>query len=185
MSYLRANGRLQGRISGRWGRAVVSGRYSLGDIADMGSGAQINGDPVMALIAQLNRFAGKTLSPPGCKPRRYVNAAYAMTPTLTDAQATAAAIIVHDRYACVPVEHTSSKIKWASDGISGDSRAWALRNIHELVVTIAQFGDALGLPPAAYGITEVDKRFGKKLDLTQVLLLGGVAVAGLVLLRRK
>jgi hypothetical protein len=190
VSYVRSNGRFSGRVSGRWGGASVQGRYQLGDVAVPTNTVQVAGDPVLALIAQLNRFAGKTFSPEGCggtAARHYVNTAFPMVPQLTDAAATAAALIVYDRYRCAPIDQSlgETKSKWASAALSGDTTGWAMQNLAEIVPTIAQFGDSLGLPPASYGITTTDKKFAPKLDTTQIILLGGVAFAGILLLTRK
>lgn len=39
MSYLRTNGRLTGRVSGRWGSASIDGQYQLGDTLPAASDA--------------------------------------------------------------------------------------------------------------------------------------------------
>lgn len=186
MSYLRANGRMHGRVSGRWLRASVSGRYQLGDVADMGTGVQVTGDPVLALIAQLNRFAGKTFTlGGGCGSRRLVSAAFPMVPgSLSDAAATAAVLILESRYSCVGLDlFDGQKAKWARDGLI-EPISFVTGNLPEITTTIAQFGDSLGLAPAAYGITTKSPLFQKKLKTEHIVMLGGVALAAIVLLRR-
>lgn len=185
MSYLRANGRIHGRVSGRWLRASVSGRYQLGDVSDMGTSIQVTGDPVLALIAQLNRFAGKTLTPPGCGARKFVSAAFPMVPgAISDAAATSAVLILESRYSCAGVDmFDPQKAAWARNGLV-DPISFVSSNLSEITTTIAQFGDSLGLEPASYGITTKNPLFKKKLKTEHVIMLGGVALAAIVLLRR-
>lgn len=190
MAYLRTNGRFSGRVSGRWGRASVKGRYQLGGlggIEELGLGPQIAGDPVLALIAQLNRFAGKTVAPGyGCRPRQYLAAALPMVPTLDDKTATTAVLILNDRYSCVPIDlFNKSKADWANSGLT-ETTVFVTKNLAEIVITIAQYGDKVGLSPAQYGITERDPKFAPNLLTTKnIVIAGGVLVLGALVMRRK
>lgn len=191
MAYLRSNGRLSTGLSGRWGSASVDARYQLGGIEDLGLGPQVNGDPILALIAQLNRFAGKTVAPGfRCKPTVYLHGALPMAPELSDKAASTAWLLMGQRYSCVPDDQFSqSKNAWVNSfnaGSIADTKAWVQSNLNEITITIAQFGDKLGLAPAAYGITERDTKFTPSLTPTTAIFAVGAVGLGLVLaLRRK
>lgn len=179
MSYVRANGRFRGRICSGGGGACAKGsvRFSLGDIIPTGSGAAIDGDPTIALVAQLNRFAGKDLKAASyAAPRVYVRTAFPLVPILSDQVATAAALILVDRYAYAPIgTYSATKHKWAMDGFAGDSIGFVSKHLAEITRTIAEFGDRLDLPVASVGITGRADKFSPASILSN---LGPVAVAG-------
>lgn len=140
---------------------------------------RIQGDPVVALIAQLNRFAGSSYKVgTGCSARRYVSRVLPLMPTLTDEAATAANILLYDRYNCVSLDTWGKqKAKWALDGMN-DSIPFVLANLEEITLTIAQVGDALDLAPASVGITNVDPRLKPKVNVGAYV--GGAAAVILV-----
>lgn len=187
MAYLRTNGRFSGRVSGRWAGASIRGRYRLGDvdISELGTGSQVSGDPILALIAQVNRFAGKTIDPGfGCKVRKYLSSPLAMVPMIDDKTATTALMILYDRYNCVPVELVGPKAKWVTDGL-GNAIPFVQSNLNEITTTLAQFGDKNGLPVAAYGITTKAPMFTPSLSIPLVVGGGVLLLAVLVASRRK
>ncbi len=164
---------------------------AFGDLTDVGiSPYKISGDPVTALVAQVNRFAGKTVRAGGtCGARTLVPKAFPLGPVITEASATAAALIVWTRYTCVPVELRSpTKEKWISDGLFNpkpSTWSFAMNNLHELTITIAQFGDSLGFAPATVGITQVDPKMAPKFPIRTVALLGVLALGAFMVSRRK
>jgi len=187
VSYFRANGRFSGRVcsGGKRVCADASGGYSLGDIATTASSSgfqsDIEGDPVVALIAQLNRFAGKSFTPGGTPVR---SGGFPLNAGLSDAVTTAATILVYNRYEYVPHEfYTVSKAAWANAGLS-DTIKFVSENLREIVVTIAEYGDKVGLPPAKVGIT---KRVlpSAKLDFRLLAVAGGLMALAFVVAGRK
>ncbi len=141
---------------------------------------QVQGDPVVALIAQVNRFAGRSLKIGTCGSRAYVPRAFPLNGGLTDAVTTAAALIIHDRYACVAVQIVNpQKLQWAIQGIS-DSIAFVSQNLDEITLTLAQVGDSLGLSPANVGITTVDPKLKPKSKLPYIVFGGSLLVAAIV-----
>jgi len=161
----------------------------LGTVEDTGASPyQIKGDPVVALLAQLNRFAGKTVKPGGtCGERRLVGAPFSLQPPIIDDRAaTSAVLIVWQRYSCVPLDVWSSrKEKWIAAHLGGDARDFVRSNLNELTVTIAQFGDSLGLDAAKVGITELDPKMKPKFPVMTVVLLGALAIGAVVVTRMK
>jgi hypothetical protein len=162
----------------------------LGAIEEAGASPyKISGDPVTALIAQLNRFAGRTVSPPGgvCGATKYVVASFPLGPIATPQAADAAALLVWRRYSCAPRDtRSASKEKWAADGLfGGNTWAFVMNNLVEITTTIAQFGDSIGLDPATVGITERDPKMTPKFPVMTVALLGALAAAAFVVSRRK
>lgn len=165
----------------------------LGAVDDIGaigvSPYQIAGNPVMALIAQLNRFAGRTVSPGGkCGTRNYLpHGAIPLSSVLDDHAATIANVMFYDTLNCVSDERLMDFKKMASVNASLGPNviAWAMANLSEVTTKLAQYGDMLGLSPAAVGITTVDKRLSPKFPVMTVALLGGLAVVAFVVSRRK
>jgi hypothetical protein len=157
----------------------------LSGIDEIGGGSQIVGDPVIALAAQLNRFAGKNFSLGGGQ-RHYVNAAFPLASgNLTDQMATAAVLIVFDRYQYAPLTtYSGSKAKWANNGLA-NAVPFVTANLAEIVTTIAEFGDSLGLEPAAVGITTKSDKFKSAFPVGTVAIVGGLIVAAILVSRRK
>jgi len=148
---------------------------------------QITGDPVVALIAQLNRFAGKSIQLKGetCKQtRRYLSAKLPLVAALDDKAATTANLIMHDIVSCVfDVRMIDKKLqKRVSDGLV-NSIPWAMSNLAEITVRIAQFGDAEGLDSATVGITKRDERVTPKFPTTAAVLVVAVALGALYVLK--
>lgn len=157
------------------------------DIASTGSGSQVQGDPVVALLAQLNRFAGKELLVGGSKaPRVYVRAAFPLaTGNLTDAQATAAVMILIDRYQSAPLgTYSGSKASWAINGLA-NAIPFVTANLEEITTTIAEFGDSLGLSPAPVGITTKAEKFKPKFPYGTVAIVGGFFAVVAIMARRR
>jgi hypothetical protein len=189
VSYFRANGRFSGRICSGGGRLCVDGKggYTLGDVATTASGAgfstEISGDPVIALVAQVNRFAGKSLKL-GAATQMPVKTTYPLASVLTDAVATAAVMLVYDRYQYAPLDfYSAAKAKWANSGLS-DSIGFVSQNLRELVVTLAEYGDSLNLPPASVGVTKRVLPQGK-LDFRLLAVAGGLMALAFVVAGRK
>ena len=179
MSYHRCNG---GRA------ALCSGYVAAGAIEEAGTGTAIVGDPIIALKAQLNRFAGKSFNPSGVKePRRYVTMAFPLASgNLTDQQATVATIIVYDRYVSAPLEvYSAAKAAWAFRGLSGDTVAFVTANLAEITTTVAEYGDSLGLDPASVGITTRSPKFRSRFPYGTVALVGGLVVAAILVARKR
>ena len=150
---------------------------------------KITGDPVIALIAQLNRFAGKSiqLQSENCNTtRRYLDATLPLVTKLNDKAATTANLIVYDIVSCVPdVRMIDKKLqKQVSDGLI-NSIAWAMSNLANITVRIAQFGDAMDLDSATVGITKRDERVTPKFPTTTAVLLAAVALGAILMLKAR
>lgn len=142
-----------------------------------GAGPVIQGDPVVALLAQLNRFAGKTLSPPGgAAPRKYVSAEFTLGATAFDTRAASSAVaILIDRYQYAPLTgYDKSKVIWATSGLD-DPKTFVLANLDIIVPQIALYGDSLNLPAAPVGITTRDPKFTPSVTPAQVVI-GALAI---------
>ena len=186
MTYRRNLGGV-GRI-GDSQRALCAGYVPVGAIAELGTSPyQIKGDPTVALIAQLNRFAKRTVSPGGgYGNRNYLPAGeLPLASSLDDKAATTAVLIVNDRYGCVAVDvFSKQKAAWALSGLA-NAVPFVTANLAELTTTIAQFGDSLGLSPATVGITNRDPKFTPKFPVTTVAIVGALALAAIIVSRRK
>lgn len=150
---------------------------------------KITGDPVIALIAQLNRFAGKSIQLKGenCKAiRRYLSEKLPLVAALNDKAATTAIVIVYDIVSCVTdVRMIDRRLqKRASDGLT-NSIPWAMSNLADITVRIAQFGDAEGLDSATVGITKRDERVTPKFPTTTTVLLAAVALGVIFMLKAR
>lgn len=163
--------------------------YVLSGTEDAGLGPSIKGDPTIALLAQLNRFAGKLLTPgDGCT--RELNflskPTYPLVASALDLRAaTAAVVILYHRYYCSPTGFfDKGKALWANSGLLDPIR-FVNANMSTIVPTIAQFGDKLGLEPAVVGITERDPRFTPSFPIKTAALLGVFAVAAIVVTQRR
>lgn len=161
--------------------------HYLGDITDAGASPyQIKGDPVTALIAQLNRFAGRTLSPGGkCGSRKYLSAALPLATVLSDQAATAANILMYDRLSCLTDERLIDQNQLAKVMAgTGNPIPWAMSNLQSITIQIAQLGDSLGLSPASVGITAVDPKLKPKFPMTAAIVIGGVLLVGAIVVAR-
>lgn len=148
---------------------------------------KITGDPVVALIAQLNRFAGKSIQLKGenCKAtRRYLGAKLPLVAVLNDKAAITANVIMYDIVSCVfDVRMIDPKLqRRVMDGLA-NAIPWAISNLADITVRIAQFGDAEGLDPAVVGITKRDDRVTPKFDPTTAVLVVAVALGALYVLK--
>lgn len=159
---------------------------------DTGLGPQVVGDPVIALFAQLNRFAGRMVSPTTGAARHYVAEPFSLglvsalpemiRPAAIDLRAAMAAVsILIDRYQ-LTTDTDSRLTKWAISSLDSP-QAFVRANIDTIVPIIAQYGDSLGLDPAAVGITTRDGRFTKASSAkTVVAVVSAVAIIGMVAL---
>jgi hypothetical protein len=161
---------------------------------------QIAGNPALALIAQLNRFAKRTITLPpitdSCRTkgtRNYLrmvadsNQPLPMVPVIDPTVANLAHLIMYDRLTCVaPGLGDPRKLKQVVDA-EGDGKIiiWAMSNTKDITTQIAQFADKLGLDPAKVGITAVDPKMKSKFPTMTVVLIGALAVAAVVVARRK
>lgn len=160
----------------------------LGAIEDIGKNPYtITGDPVMALIAQLNRFAGKTVNPGAkCGSRNYLpQGALPLSTMLDDKSATTANLMMYDAINCVADERLLdfNQLSKVNAGLNAPI-PWAMANLADVTTRIAQFGDSLGLSPAAVGITQVDPKVAPKFPVMTVAIIGGLAVAAFMVSRK-
>jgi hypothetical protein len=188
---------------------VTYHRYNMGAIdVDTRAGAVpylVEGNPVVALLAQLNRFVGKTVKGPGCPAGQQPTYPYdrpigssssrsfQLLPALSEDAATAAVQTAYARYACAPTELqqgaasvTQNKIKWLIDAMGSQSQwSFVMNNLDELTTTIAQFGDRLGYPAASVGITKVDPLVAPKANPFIAVAVIGLAIGAFFMLGRK
>ena len=164
--------------------------YNLGAIEDMGLNPyNITGNPVMALIAQLNRFAGKsiTLKGEGCNAtRKYLpGGALPLATTLSDKAAATATLIVYDAATCLSDVRFIDK-RWTQNFLARtDDIGYVMANLNDITVRIAQFADSKGLNPAAVGITTVDPKLTPKMSPLVIASLGIVGVGLIFMLSRR
>jgi hypothetical protein len=138
----------------------------------------VQGDPVQALIAQLNRFAGKTLAVGSCRAARYVSRTIPLSSGLTYEAALLAANLMYSRYDCVPISlWGDDRVRWIAKGRDGDVVGFVAQNLAEFTVTIAQLGDQLGLDPASVGITTVDPKLARR-KMWPFYVGGAIALLG-------
>ena len=172
--------------------AITIGLIPSGQFGYVPSGAgaapySVQGDPTVALMAQLNRFAGKSVSAGDrCGRRVFVKRELPLIDSLTDEAATAAVLLIHERYNCVPLGlYSAQKVQWAISGLN-NSVVFVAQNLNEITLTIAQLGDSLGLPAAKAGITQVDPKLKPK-SKAPYYIAGGVLVAllGVVAYQRR
>lgn len=161
----------------------------LGAVENVGASPyQVKGDPVTALIAQLNRFAGRTVNPGAkCGSRNYLpQGALPLATVLDDRAATAANLIMYDRLNCISDERLIDQNKLAKvrNGLA-NSISWAMANLADVTVQIAQLGDSLGLAPASVGITTVDPKLKPKFPMTTVVILGVLALGAVIVARSR
>jgi hypothetical protein len=176
MTYLRANGRVSGRVCGLGGRACarIDGSYSLGadevDITTIGTGPTIKGDATTALIAQVNRFGNSFPLATG-------------TP-IPIGPAAAALRILHERLMVAVIRTPDDATLRQLDEVSkaqSDPGRYLQPRLAEVTRQLALYGDTKGLPPAKVGITG-----GPRMSTTTAaLLLGGLAIVAATVLGGK
>jgi hypothetical protein len=156
----------------------------LGAIEDIGASPyKISGDPVTALVAQVNRFSKGQSMGGTCPPMK------AFTPLplvagLSQQGATIAWALAGRRFDCAPSElRSAAKVDWVTKG-SDNPWVWAMNNLNELTITLAQYGDSLGLAPASVGITQRDPKMTPKFPMVTAVLLGALAIGAVVISRR-
>lgn len=145
----------------------------------------IKGDPVIALLAQLNRFAGEQVKAgPTCDARVFVPRPFPLVRSLSFPAANQAWLLFLRILSCAEYEARNHK-RVEKVAVVDDVVSWVTSNMAEVTVTIAQLGDSLGLAPAPVGITERDERVTPKFPTTAVLLVGLALGAAYVYKRRK
>lgn len=144
----------------------------------------IQGDPVIALLAQLNRFAGRSVKLPRCESKVLVPRAFPLVRSLTFPAANQAHNIVYLMSWCVEPGTGDSKRTERLASVS-DVVGWVTENIREVTVTLAQLGDSFGYAPATVGIVERDERLAPRFPTTALLLVGVAVGAAFILKRRK
>lgn len=152
--------------------------YVLSGIED--PAVAVQGDPVVALIAQVNRFVGKS--------RGVGSVPFPLASSLDDSfigtkLATSAIIIALQRIDAAPLMLQDHKHKRQLSDALTNPVPYVRAHLNQLTTTIAQFGDSKGLAPAAVGITKADPRFTPKFPIKTVALLGGLAVVAFVISR--
>jgi hypothetical protein len=151
---------------------------------------QVQGDPTVALLAQLNRFAGESVAIGTCGEARFVGQPFALKPGAFDERAAfAAATILIQRYACSSDTKVGAEYRWALSSADNEV-AFVKNNIDRVTLIIAQVGDAAGLDAAVVGITEVDPKLKPMPTWVKVVgvgvgLLGISALVSTLAKRRK
>jgi hypothetical protein len=134
---------------------------ALPDIATYGLNPYdpITGDKVVALIAQINRFAGKKVDASvldvGCPARTYLPAPLPVTNALDPWAASMAGNILRSSMVCTGNAQLTDygAVKRLDDGMYSPVK-WVMADLESIIVRIATFGDTLGLEPASVGITK-------------------------------
>jgi hypothetical protein len=140
---------------------------------------KVSGDPVIALLAQLNRFAGEEVSlGSGCRAKRFVGRAFPLKASAFDEwAATAVVAILVERYACGVGGDATREYRWALSGLD-NPLGFVRNNLDQVTLILAQAADAAGLDAANVGITTVDSKL--KPTPTWMLVTGiGVGLLGL------
>lgn len=145
---------------------------------------KVTGDPVIALLAQLNRFANKSVQAgPACGSRFYVPKVFPLTRMLPFAAANQAHLIIAEMATCAPIGTRDAKLVHrlaAVDNVVG----WVTENINDVTIKLAQLGDSLGLAAAVAGITKVDESLTPKFP-TGLFVLVGVGLGFAYILKRR
>jgi len=160
---------------------------------------KLSGDPVIALIAQINRFVGVTVKGPGCPQRIQPTRGwdqgkpFPLQPTLSQFAAEAATEIAIARFQCADqllaattesgmVSQFSQQAKWIAEGRAKyGASMFVLNNLQWFTETIARFADFHGRPVAEVGITNVDKEiFNKGEKASPMKAVAAVALLGLL-----
>jgi hypothetical protein len=134
---------------------------------------KVQGDPFVALLAQLNRFAGEKVKIGNCDKEVYVEKPYPLhRDSVDDASAGAALRIINQRYACAPSGLTAqNEWTWARKGLD-NPLAFLKWNLDQITLIIAQVGDIAGFDAAEVGITTRDPRHAKKFPTGSVIAIG-------------
>lgn len=163
---------------------------ALPDVSSVGlSPYTIAGNPNNALVAQVNRFAGRRVKPVGCSERQYVKEAFPLAAVVPQWAAHAANQIFIDSHTCLGDQRLVDKYKVqaALTAQQNDSQwLWATSNLTDVTTRIAQFADSLGLDPAPVGITQRDPNIPlppKKFPVVTTVLLTALAIGAFVLTR--
>lgn len=116
-------------------------------------GVAIQGDPVQALAAQVNRITKAELyaPAPGQISRDLASSALVLMQTIAIAAA------INDPYAVDQLNAITAAMKQ-------DPIGYVRPRVVQITQALAVYGDSLGLPPAKAGITQKDPRFGIKWD---------------------
>jgi hypothetical protein len=169
----------------------------LGDaFIDAGLPYNVEGNPVIALIAQVNRFINYTVKGPGCPNGSQPTLGFSkfpVQPALTPDAAYCAIMIMRARHLCSDpnLRWTGStadiggkgSLQWLDAGSKAQGDwTFVMNNLDWFTKSIAQFADYLGRDVAAVGIKVADTRvFGKgsstnakAVVLGVVLVLGGI-----------
>lgn len=130
-------------------------------------GVTIQGDPIQALAAQVNRITRQTtFTPaPGQLTRDLATSAIVLM------QGIALAAAPSDPYAAQQATELAQAIRNPTDYVSA--------RVTQITQALAVYGDAKGLPPAKVGITRRDPRFAVKWDgwMWAGALAAGLSVA--------
>ena len=120
-----------------------------------GIALDVKGDPIAALIAQLNRFRERDKNSVAGIFRK--TPLPLMTPLTQPIAAEALALLVERLYVAEgAIEDTgtrSERNRLISYQASGTELAFVQANLAKTIQTLALYGDKQGLPPASYGIT--------------------------------
>ena len=145
---------------------------------------KVDGNPVVALIAQLNRFAGKAFDEPGCSPpSTFLKTPLPLVAVLDRQTASVANVIVTHSVSCVSdatlvdfKEVRLLKEAWLRDPIG-----WVTSDLTGITVRIAQYADSLGLALATAGITKRDPNIKPPPAFpVGLVFLGLIAIGGAV-----
>lgn len=141
------------------------------------SGVAVQGDPVVALAAQVNRINGKAqFAPaPGQLSVDLALAALVIMQTITIAAAVSDPLAV-DQLNAITAAFKSNPVGYVAPRIT------------QITQAIAIYGDTLGIPPAKIGITQKDPRFSIKWDgwmWVGALAAGATALLGAVVGARR
>jgi hypothetical protein len=136
---------------------------ALPDIATTGLNPYdpIKGSPIVALIAQLNRFAGQKITlGAACSGRSqvYLNSRLSeQWPALSALAASTAHLILYDSMSCLEdarMIDTQTRDTMERSIAQIGEQLWMLGNLASVTVQLALFGDSQGLTPAPVGITK-------------------------------
>jgi hypothetical protein len=147
---------------------------ALPDIATTGLNPYdpIKGNPIVALIAQLNRFVGRKVThgsacygiEPGAKLTSgqnlsvtYLTKPFEELPSLSSHAADTAHLILYNILTCpedARMIDTQTRDAMEKSIAQMGEQLWVLGNLASVTVKLALFADSQGLPPAPVGITK-------------------------------
>ena len=171
---------------------------ALPDIATTGLSPYdpIKGHPIVALIAQLNRFAGQKITLGAtCSGRSqmYLSSRLAEQPALSALAASTAHLILYDSMSCLEDERmidVQTRDAMEKSIAQVGEQIWMLGNLASVTVKLALFADSHGLAPASVGITKAapgsasSKAPGAPIGWI-LLGLGAIAAGAALLLTRR